>query len=363
MSDLQISLLILGVVVIVAVVAYNRIQETRFRRRADGAFSPDRGDALMDAGSSGSAASERIEPLLQRAPDAQTMDRSGRQEPRANAAPVSMGDEAPDPISYCAEIRSSEAVGQSVLQEMRSALGPLASRLRIERRDAATGGWVAMDSTDSDAGTQVRVSLQLANRRGAVTPAEIAAFQSAVARCAASLPANATIPEAEPFLTRARELDGFCADVDVAVGINIIAPRGKPFTGTKLRGLLESAGFRLGEGGAFAFANGHGGTRFTLENQEQTPFSADALPTLATHGVTLLLDVPRLTDGVAAFNEMVGIGKQLAGTLGGSLVDDNGMAVTDPGLEQIRSQLRGIYAAMEARGIAPGSPLALRLFA
>ena len=39
MSDLQISLLILGAVIIVAVVGYNRIQETRFRRRAEGAFS------------------------------------------------------------------------------------------------------------------------------------------------------------------------------------------------------------------------------------------------------------------------------------------------------------------------------------
>ena len=35
MSDQQISLLILGAVIIVAVVAYNRIQETRFRRRAE----------------------------------------------------------------------------------------------------------------------------------------------------------------------------------------------------------------------------------------------------------------------------------------------------------------------------------------
>jgi hypothetical protein len=43
-------------------------------------------------------------------------------------------------------------------------------------------------------------------------------------------------------------------------------------------------------------------------------------------------------------------------------VDDNDTPVTEPGLEQIRAQLRGIYAAMEAKGIRAGSRVALRLF-
>ncbi len=53
MSDLQIYLLIVGAAVIVGVIAYNRIQEARFRRRAEQAFAPDQGDALLDAGSCG----------------------------------------------------------------------------------------------------------------------------------------------------------------------------------------------------------------------------------------------------------------------------------------------------------------------
>jgi len=363
MSDLQISLLILGAVIIVAVVAYNRIQETRFRRRAEGAFSANHSDVLMDAENSNHTASERIEPLLQGDSETQTIEQGGRQEPRANTPGVSLGEAVADPISYGAEIHSIEAVSQSVLQELRATLGTLASRVRVERWDSAQGAWLSVGSADTDVGTQLRLLLQLADRRGAVTSAEVVAFQSAVARCAASMSADATIPEPEPFLVRARELDAFCAEVDVAVGINIIAPRGKPFTGTKLRGLVEAAGFRLGDGAAFNYPDGQGGTRFTLENQEQPPFSVDALRSLATNGVTLVLDVPRLPDGIAAFNEMVKVGKQLAGVLDGALVDDNGIAVSEPGLEQIRSQLRSIYASMQARGISPGSELALRLFA
>src|SRR4029077_16807743 len=106
MSDLQISLLILGAVIIVAVVAYNRIQETRFRRHAEGAFSADPGDVLMDAGNSNHTSSERIEPLLQVASETRTIEQGGRQEPRANAPEVSLGEAVADPISYGAEIRS-----------------------------------------------------------------------------------------------------------------------------------------------------------------------------------------------------------------------------------------------------------------
>ena len=47
----------------------------------------------------------------------------------------------------------------------------------------------------------------------------------------------------------------------------------------------------------------------------------------------------------------------------GLLADDNRQLLSDLGLDKIRIQLRGIYAAMEARGLPAGSPSALRLFA
>ena len=122
----------------------------------------------------------------------------------------------------------------------------------------------------------MRVLLQLVDRTGAVTPQEIATFQSAVARCAAALSASAEIPESAAFVQRARDLDAFCAEVDVVVGLNVLAGAGKPITGTRLRGLAEAAGFRLGSQGAFVYPDAHGSARFTLENQEQPAFSSES---------------------------------------------------------------------------------------
>ncbi len=372
MSELQIGLLIVGAAVIVGVIAYNRIQEARFRRRAEEAFAPDRGDALLEPAH---PAGTRIEPQLQPGSDGGDYGGAGRQEPRAvpvtqttpasaapPAAPAPSTTASGDPISYATELQCQQPVSAGALHTLLSDLGSLARRVRLEGR-SETSGWAAFEPAGADSFRHVRVLLQLADRGGAVTPQDIAAFQSAVARCAASLSASAEIPESAAFVERARHLDAFCAEVDVVVGLNVLAGAGKPITGTRLRGLAEAAGFRVGSQGAFVYPDARGNPRFTLENQEQPAFSAESLRGLSTHGVTLLLDVPRVADGVAAFDQMVGIGRSLATSLGGTLVDDNRVEVTAQGLEQIRTQLRSIYAAMESAGTPAGGPLALRLFA
>jgi FtsZ-interacting cell division protein ZipA len=248
------------------------------------------------------------------------------------------------------------------LKELMATLGPLGSRVRLLGRGQPDGPWQPLDPAAPGEATEVLVALQLVDRRGAVSRSELTALQSAVAVCAAAVPASASIPDTAPSLEEAQALDALCAEVDVVVGINVVAPAGKPFGGTRLRGVLEAAGFRLQAGGAFTYSDAQGHALFSLENADQTPFSLESLRQIHSSGVTLLLDVPRQRDGVRAFDQMVTAGRQLAVALGGALVDDNRAAVSEPGLSQIRSQLRAIYATMDSRGIPAGSPDALRLF-
>lgn len=356
MSELQLGLLIVGSIVIVGVVAYNRIQESRFRRRAERAFAPDRADALMEPTR---PPGERIEPQLQPSSAAPEIGTAGRHEPRGLApltAPVS---EEVAAIHYVAEIHDG-ALRPEALKSVLAEVGTAHSRVHFEAA-GEDGAWVAVQPDSGGTFKALRVLMLLADRRGAVTAQDLATLQSAVARCAAAASASAEIPPSGPALQRAQELDAFCAKVDVVVGINILAAAGRPFTGTKLRGLVEAAGFRLG-GGAFLYPDAQGNARFTLENQGEPGFTPESLRTLTSTGVTLLLDVPRQADGLAAFDQMVQVGRQLATAVGGSLVDDNNIPVSESGLEQIRAQLRSIYAAMANQGIAPGGPVALRLF-
>src|SRR5882724_906206 len=105
MSDLQIALTALGALVVGCVIAYNRIQENRFRRRVQESFSGDHGDPLLDP--LGANGEDRIEPLLTSArPEPQeAVDnghaRPGRVEPSGMpAAAAESSQEQAAPIEY-----------------------------------------------------------------------------------------------------------------------------------------------------------------------------------------------------------------------------------------------------------------------
>lgn len=98
------------------------------------------------------------------------------------------------------------------------------------------------------------------------------------------------------------------------------------------------------------------------KNREDQPLLAESMRLLATGGITLLLDVPRVQDAVKVYDQMRALAKRLATTLDAELVDDKGRPLTDAGLGTIRSQLQTVQATMRAKGIEPGGARALRLF-
>jgi len=78
--------------------------------------------------------------------------------------------------------------------------------------------------------------------------------------------------------------------------------------------------------------------------------------------VTLTLDVPRVADGVRVFERMMAFAQQLADALNGAVVDDNRSPFGEKAVGLIRAQIEQFQGQMIEQGIAPGSPLALRLF-
>ncbi len=86
------------------------------------------------------------------------------------------------------------------------------------------------------------------------------------------------------------------------------------------------------------------------------------MKTLSTHGITFLLDVPRVANGGKIFDQMTHLAKIFSTTLGGILVDDNRVPLSDNGIERSKQHLNDIQFAMKKNKISAGSPSALRLF-
>jgi hypothetical protein len=365
-SDLQIGLAMLGVLVVASVLGFNWWQERQFRRRAGDSFSGPHEDILMGAPAvpapaarpAAPAADARIEPRIepQLEPAAADPAVPPRNAPRAEThAPPQ-----PD-IDYIVEIRAGDFIAVEALDRLRHRLGTLDRRPVLGAFDYETKAWGAL-RLDSPRHTAVRASVQLVDRSGPVSREQLQALGELMKEAAHEMAAIAEIPELAPCIARAAALDDFCAEVDVVVGINVIARTGQSFHGTKIRALAESAGMQLHADGVFQLPDEHGATQFSLDNQEAEPFLADRIRNLTTAGITFLLDVPRAGNGLRAFDRMVAVSRGMAESLDGMLADDNRVVLNDAGLDKIRNQLRTIYAAMESRGIPPGSPVALRLF-
>jgi hypothetical protein len=357
MSDLQLSLLVIGAVVVGAVYLYNWLQERSLHRRLQQAFGTAHEDVLLRAGGESGRSDGRREPQLVAAEAGEGRGTAVDEPP---GAPVAAGFDAL--LDYVAEINGSVPIPDALTGELSSKVLSCGKPARITGFEPRSGTWEEIARGGGGRYTRLRLSLQLVNRAGAVSPAQLASFCDAVRQCADRIPADAVCPDTNAALKAARELDAFCANVDVAIGVNVIAQEGGAFAGTRIRALAESAGFKLGPDGIFHFRDEHRHILFTLDNHEPAPFLPESIKGISTHGVTLLLDVPRVAHGLDALEQMLGIAGGLAAGLGGRVVDDNRALLTEAGAERIEEQLRSIHAAMAQHGVPAGGARALRLF-
>lgn len=360
MSDLQVGLAILGALVVAGVVAFNWWQERKFRRHAERGLIRPEEDVLLHPRESlpADVSPPRIEPQF-------SDDRSAENDapvPETVAAIPGRGSEPDEIIDYVAEIHADASLRPSGIADMAAALAGSGRALALSAYSAQAGNWRPLGNGDRSI-TGLRIGLQLADRNGPVTLEELRSFRDLVHEWAVRLSATAECPEIEPAAARAEALDRFVGEVDVIIGINVLAHSGQLLHATRIRALAEANGMRLRSDGLFVFDDEHGRSLFTLDNQEPRPFRPDQVRHITTSGITFLLDVPRTPDGLKAFDRMLGMSRQFAESLDGMLVDDRRQALTDGGLDKIRGHLREIYAVMEAQGLPAGSAGALRLFA
>lgn len=346
MSDLQIALAAIGLVVVGGVYGFNVWQERKLRQRLQQAFEGDRDDALL-----GAAKADPLEPP----PEPRIEPKIGVAD---EAAPEGGADSA---IEFVASIRAEQPVSDMALRELLSQLATFGKPARVFGRDGSA--WRLLDRGSHAGCRELQAALQLVNRSGPVHAPQLNGFCDALREWAARHGAAAECGDTAAALETARALDAFCGDMDVAIGVNVVAPSGSAFPAEQVAKAAVAAGFSLEPDGLFHLCDAEGHTLFTMENHEPEPFAGARVAAMQTTGLTLLLDVPRIADGVAVLDQMVQVGSTLAESLGGILVDDNRAPLQQAGLARIRQQLQEIHAAMAARDIAAGSTRALRLFA
>ncbi|MFZ3042431.1 MAG: cell division protein ZipA C-terminal FtsZ-binding domain-containing protein [Thiobacillus sp.] len=398
MSDLQIGLLVIGAVVVTAVLLFNWTQERRFRKQADAAFQAPLGDALMQSGAMPHDMQKRVEPAL-REP---VFDAGGPDEVAAAGEPCLRIDAVPSsaavpaaPLAAAPDLRAPSSVSPPPASP-RPAAPPVAApydelieyRVRIGsdgvRADVfadafnharslgkavrwmglpvGAAEWEEIQPWREVHYQQVVVTMPLADRNGAVQEEQLSALCAMLQSTAQTHGLRIACGDVAEAIERAQAIDRFCVDVDVLIGLNVVARGEGAVNLTRIVHEAESSGMALGVDGVFQLLDSRGEPLYALCNHDAEPFSATVIEGQTSQGVTLQFDVPRVPDGLKVFDGMVAFGRKLANEVGGILVDDNLRPLTDTGIEKIRTQLTQIYERMDARGVPSGSRRALRLF-
>jgi hypothetical protein len=408
MDELTLGLIGAGAVVVGGVVVYNAWQGAKVRRRMPRPMPADTAEAFArddqeeqspfieparptqrrepvssdDAGDSGS----RVEPTFGTAApadtpadiQAETTTPNGYPEPEGEAAAGGV-DEPVEPILPAATTISSappaivdRRIDCIVPIRLAGPLAgdkviPLAQRLRragskpvhIEGKPEGGGAWELLQNGVRY--EELRAAAQLANRSGALNELEFSEFVTGVQQFADAIDAAPEFPDMMETVAMARELDGFAAQCDAQLSINVLSD-GAPWSANYVQAVASQDGLLLSRDG----------TRFVKLDAKQSPvfmlqfgdtnFLRDDLTYKGGQMITLVLDVPVADEDILPFRLMCDYAKSLSERIGGRVVDDGRRPLPETALLAIEKQLMTLYAKLEQAGIPAGSPATRRLF-
>lgn len=361
MSELQVSLLVLGVAVILAVYGYSWWQQRRHRRRFNAVFEHGHEDALHRAASGKSATEQPDELSSGEMGQVAPLVTSSAEPSRGNATDgvCALLDAATD---YIAVLTFNTAEGADVLAPLWQKRFDFGKSVHACGLNATTGAWEKVIAESHLFYAAFKLTLQLADRSGAASEVRLSDFRDLVRDIATQIEAEAELPDVAAASARAQELDSFCAEVDQMIGLNILPSGERAFSGGEIALVAEQHGMSLQADGAFHLLDAYGNTVFSLGNYENVPFLHHTLGQMWIKGLTLLLDVPRVEQPTQRFDEMAVLARQVAMDLRAAVVDDNRVALGEPGIAQIREQVAAIESRMLFGKVVPGSAQARRLF-
>lgn len=428
MSDLQIALIAIGALIIIAVLIINWWQERRFHRQLDSNFSALKNDALLDEPSFESSElqsaidhhdSDRFsinsevfedsisEPPIQSSTE-EILAEDVAHQPVSSDLPLQYDGELTGThadAESAADAEASEGPRELDLPSEHAATLPamlqgqmdltallyLATATSVDAINNALGllfksfdkpvfihvldankQWHLLEELTSNSEalnrqiSKVACSIQLADRGGAISRSTLNHFQLTVENFSLAINGHVEWQGKGDAFANAIALDEFCIEVDKTIGFHLAHGENGAFTGTKLKGLAEAQGLKLGAEGYFKCIDEadipQTNPLFVMFNRDDYPFSPDMLRTSVVKGITFQLDIPHVKKCTEAFNYMVQLAKQMEVSLNAVLVDDNNKVLGDVQIEKIRQQLKVIQANMLLRGIVPGSDSARRLF-
>lgn len=403
MSTLQISLAILGVVVLALIVAYNTWAA---RRNAPKRAEPEEDETGLPGHHQPYNLTERHEPALdlshgghqpepvgpQVMPMAQAQDHvhaappppdTQRREPGMDdaqpaGAPAAFTEPAfaaPEPsaipmerrpnldslIDAIAPIQPEHVIpGEGALQVQPTTRRAGSKPFRIEGLNQKTRQWEPLQAGSRY--TAFQAGVQLANRMGALNEIEFSEFVSKVQAFADAVSASVDLPDMLQEVARARELDQFASEHDAQLTFMLRARQAAWSSGYVMQNAARLGFVPLSMPGRMALPSAAGGQPLLVLTYDAQAAMAEDLDQSAILELLLSLDVPQVHRSEQPFARLREVADGLCQAMEGVLCDQNGHPLPVSVVEPIAADLEHLYDQLDSLELSAGSMLARRLF-
>lgn len=190
----------------------------------------------------------------------------------------------------------------------------------------------------------------LANRSGKLEKTQIKLIEDEGRRFADKMKIKAVFPDVASAVGRADVLDNFCEAVDIIIECRLQI--GGKFTLEQVNQCLSLS--RLVVSGKEA----------VYRKDSEEIFKAKLIlgDNQSVRTVLFMLDVPKVTRPLQAFDDMMTISDKIAKSLNAEVTDSYGKAISTDRISTIKRQLVGIVKQMNDNDVPPGGALSHLLF-
>lgn len=388
MTELQASLIAIGAVIVVGVIAYNKWTEWRAKNSVENAFSDMPDDVLMGGGNAHQSPHQSPHDVAEHEHnddehDHSVHDEDHQQHDQHDSHEHGHVDHTNDHQHVTAQtthVARAEPLEflhatakTSPLDPVVDCIIPLALEhpLRGEKIIAAfqslrfVGNKLVQVIGETETGSlepvahggayhSLQVGVQMASRLSPLSELEYSELVLGLNNMGDELGSMPDIPDMSQVISDARRLHQFIQEFDVQLSVNVRS-KGMPWLVATMRPALQRQGLDLRPDGRLIMSDGDGGMLFSI--------SMNASPADdSTKMMTLLLPVPMVESQRQGFEAMTAFAKSLASRLSGEVIDDSGQPLNDASLDAIAAQVNDFYHAMEEYGVTAGSSAAKRLF-
>ena len=400
MSTLQISLAVIGVILLGLIVAYNSWNNRRNapkRAEPQPGHTPVEGDARFDPALDGvdvtnlpTPAAQPLHDPLMDAPQVHDSAEGAHHEPSldgvaatdeqgaagaadtpaaAVAAKTSAQSQADRRLALDALVDAIATIkldqplaGDAILQVQPTTRRAGSKPFRIEGLNQASSEWESVRAGQRY--SQLQAGVQLANRLGALNEIEYSEFVAKVHTFVDALPgAVVELPDMVHEVSRARELDQFASEHDAQLSF-VLRPRRAAWS----PGYIEQHAAQLGfvsasmPGRLLLPSAVPGNAPLLLLSYDAQAAQSDNLDQTAVHEVWLSLDVAQVPRSETPFARLREVVMGLCESMDGVVCDQNGYQLLPQVFDPIAADLEKLYDKLDQRELSAGSMLARRLF-